>query len=46
MPEGGEPQITEMPFKVNEMPHGKTQWPGIRCVILLQTFSENFMKIG
>ena len=33
--------ITEMAFKVTEMPNGKTQWPGIRCY-----FSENFMKIG
>ena len=37
------PGITEMPFNVTEMPNGKMQCPGIRCVILLQTFSENFM---
>jgi hypothetical protein len=40
------PEITEVPFKVTEMSNGKAQCPGIRCVILLQTFSENFMKIG
>jgi hypothetical protein len=40
------PGITEMPFKVTEMSNGKTQYPGIRCVILLQTFSENILKIG
>ena len=34
--------ITKMPFKGTEMPNGKMQCPGIRCVILLQTFSENF----
>jgi hypothetical protein len=32
--------------RITEMPNGKTQYPGIRCVILLQTFSENIMKIG
>ena len=37
------PGITEIPFEVAEMPNGKMQCPGIRCVILLQTFSENFM---
>ena len=26
---------------ITEMPNGKMQCPGIRCVILLQTFSEN-----
>jgi hypothetical protein len=26
-----------MPFKVTEMPNGKMQCPGIRCVILIQT---------
>jgi hypothetical protein len=35
------PGITEMPFNVTEIPNGKMQCPGIRCVILLQTFSEN-----
>jgi hypothetical protein len=33
-----------MPFKVTEMPNGKMQYPGIRCVILLQTFSENWLR--
>ena len=28
------PGITEMPFKVTEMPNRKMQCPGIRCVIL------------
>ena len=28
------PEITEMPFKVTEMPNRKMQCPGIRCVIL------------
>ena len=37
------PGITEMPFKVIEMPNGKMQCPEIRCVILLKTFSENFV---
>ena len=38
------PRITEMAFKVTEMPNGKTQCPGIRCVILLQKFYENWLR--
>ena len=29
---------------ITEMPNGKMQCPGIRCVILLQRFSENWLR--
>ena len=30
--------------RITEMPNGKTQCPGIRCVVLLQTFYENWLR--
>ena len=33
-------------LELPKIPNGKTQCPGIRYVILIQTFSENVLKIG